>query len=563
MTDQDAITPVTGTARRRALVIAAIVAAVALVATLITVAVTRTGETDAAPDPSPTAAPAPGPNPFERPAEWSEHRPAVHVTPGQDWMNDPQKPFFLDGLWHYYYLYNADHPEGNGTAWYHATSTDLIHWEDQGVAIEKYGNGLGDIWTGTAVVDHDDTAGFGAGAVIALVTQQHEGVQRQSLFISTDGGYSFSSYEGNPVMDNPGADDWRDPRVFWDDAAGHWVMALAEHDRIGFYTSPNLREWTYVSDVDTDGLGVLECPDIFPMAVDGDPDDIRWVLMAGANGAGEGKTTGTVYWTGTWDGERFTADDSGHRWLDHGADYYAAVTWDDPRLAPEERLASRYSIGWMNNWAYAGEFPTEDWQGGSDSIIRSIRLASDAGAGEGEGDGAVRLLSTPAEELRMLEGEPRPLADAALDAGGTIDVGDPASDAYRLRLDAGSADGTGEVRVKVLTGDGRFATVGYDFDAQVAFVARDADAIAAGMPEEYRTVRTAPVATRDGRVTLDVVVDVASIEVFAGDGDAALTMATFGAPGDRHVRIEAPRGPVTVSDASLTPLRVAPIERVD
>lgn len=554
MTAQDApLTPAPRAPRRRTVVVAAIIAALALVAAVVTAVVTR--EDPRAADPAGQPA-QPAAEQFQRPADWSAHRPAVHFTPAENWMNDPQKPFFLDGVWHYYYLYNADHPDGNGTAWYHATSPDLVHWTEHGVAIEKYTNGLGDIWTGTAVVDHDDTAGFGEGAVIALVTQQTDGVQRQSLFFSTDGGYTFASYDGNPVMDNPGVADWRDPRVFWDDAAGHWVMALAEHDRIGFYTSPNLRDWTYTSDFTTDGLGVLECPDLFPMAVDGDPDRVRWVLLAGANGAAEGKTTGTVYWTGQWDGERFTADDAGpagHQWLDHGADYYAAVTWDDPRLSPEERLASRYSIGWMNNWAYAGRFPTEDWQGGSDSLVRSIRLASD-------GD-RVSLRSAPADELRMLEGEPRAVDDVNLDAGGIAELPAPGADAYRLSLDVSSADGSGEARVKVLTGDGRSATVGYDFAEQVAFVARDADAIAAGMPEEYRAVRTAPVPTRDGRVHLDVVIDVASIEVFAGDGEAALTMATYGAPGGRALRIEAAHGAVSVSGATLTPLRVAPIQR--
>lgn len=526
------------------------IAGLVLAATLVVLALTRTGGPDAEPTPSSTP---PAASPFERPADWSEHRPAVHFTPERNWMNDPQKPFLLDGVWHYYYLYNADHPHGNGTAWFHATSTDLVHWTEHGVAIEKYANGLGDIWTGTAVVDHDGTAGFGENAVIALVTQQTDGVQRQSLFYSTDGGYSFESYEGNPVMDNPGVADWRDPRVFWDDTAGHWVMALAEHDRIGFYTSPDLREWTYTSDFATTDLGVLECPDLFPMAVDGDPEDVRWVLMAGANGAAEGMTTGTVYWTGAWDGERFTPDEAGHRWLDRGADYYAAVTWDDPRLPADERLATRYGIGWMNNWAYAGAFPTADWQGGSDTVIRSIRLASD-------GDG-VALRSAPADELRTLEGEPRVVPELVVDAGDAAELPHPSSDAYRLTLDATSADGDGEVRVKVHTGGGTFATVGYDFAAGVAFVARDADAIAGGMPEAYREIRTAPVVAGDGRVRLDILVDVASIEVFAGDGQAALTMAAFGAPGERRLEVEAPRGSVTVSEVTVTPLRVAAIER--
>lgn len=555
MIDQDAPNPVVVVRRRprtRTLVIAALVA-VAFAAVATAVILTLVRGSDADPAPEQTATPPAASNPYERPADGSPQRPAVHFTPEKDWMNDPQKPIFIDGVWHYYYLYNADFPDGNGTAWYHSTSTDLVHWEDQGVAIDKYTNGLGDIWTGTAVVDTDNTAGFGAGAVIALVTQQVDGVQRQSLFASTDGGFSFESYQGNPVMENPGVADWRDPRVFWDDGAGHWVMALAEHDRIGFYTSPNLREWTFASDFVTTGLGVLECPDLFPMAVDGDPNDVRWVLLAGANGAAEGKTTGTAYWVGEWDGERFTADGAGHRWLDHGADYYAAVTWDDSRLPAEERLDSRYSIAWMNNWAYAGRFPTEDWHGGSNSVVRSIRLGA-------EGDSA-QLYSTPADELRSLEGEPERLDDLRLDAGSETELAAPASDAYRLRLDVASADGTGEVQVKVLDGDGRFATVGYDFDTQVAFVARDADAIAAEMPAEYRAVRTAPVPASDGRVQLDIVVDVASIEVFAGDGAASLTMATYGAPGERQLRVEAPRGPVEVSGGTITPLRVAPVVR--
>ena len=221
-----------------------------------------------------------------------------------------------------------------------------------------------------------------------------------------------------------------------------------------------------------------------------------------------------------------------------------------PRI---ERLDSRYSIGWMNNWAYAGRFPTEDWHGGSDSLIRSIRLGS-------KGDSAT-LYSTPAEELRSLEGEPERIADQRVEAGHTGELPAPASDAYRLTLDVAAADGTGEVRMKVLTGDGRFATVGYDFDTQAAFVARDADAIAADMPAEYRTVRTAPVSSHDGRVRLDVVVDVASIEVFAGHGEATLTMATYGSSGDRRLRLEAARGAVEITDATMTPLRLAPVER--
>lgn len=175
---------------------------------------------------------------FTRPDDWSEYRPAMHLTPAERWMNDPQRPFLLDGIWHYYYLYNADYPEGNGTEWYHATSRDLVHWVDHGVAIEKYENGLGDIETGSAVVDTDNTAGFGEGAVIAVLTQQHEGVQRQSLFVSTDRGYRFEPYEANPVMENPGEEHWRDPKIVWHDDHSEWLMVLPKVTSSGSTSRP-------------------------------------------------------------------------------------------------------------------------------------------------------------------------------------------------------------------------------------------------------------------------------------------------------------------------------------
>ena len=285
-------------------------------------------------------------------------------------MNDPQRPILLDGVWHYYYLYNAGYPKENGTEWYHLTSTDLVHWKEEGVAITKYKNGLGDIETGSAVVDHDNSAGFGKGAVIAVMTQQDQGIQRQSLFYSTDNGYSFTAYAQNPVMENPGEPDWRDPKIIRDEAHGQWVMALAEGSKIGMYTSPDLKNWHYASGIERNGLGTLECPDLFQLDLDGDPAKRTWVLAASANGSEEGFTTGVAYWTGEWDGTRFTPSDGPHQWLDAGSDFYAAVTWDDPRLTESQRMSSRHAIGWMNNWQYARQLPTR-------GLARRSRLHSE------------------------------------------------------------------------------------------------------------------------------------------------------------------------------------------
>jgi len=546
-----------GKKRRARLIVIAIVVVLAVAGALTWALLARPS---AQPPVTPSQAPSPSPEStdalqFERPGDWSDYRPAFHLTPEQNWMNDPQRPFYLDGVWHYYYLYNADYPNGNGTEWYHVTSTDLVHWKDEGVAIEKYTNGLGDIETGSAVVDVDNTAGFGAGAVIAIMTQQADGIQRQSLFYSTDGGYSFTAYEANPVMENPGTTDFRDPKIIWDAAHEGWVMVLAEGAKVGFYTSPDLIEWTYVSGFERDDLGTLECPDLFQMSVDGDPANTRWVLAASAHGSKYDKTTGLAYWTGTWDGTTFTPDREEPQWLDDGADFYAAVTWDDPSVSADERLASRYVIGWLNNWGYAGDLPTTDWKGGMFSIVRTIRLV--------DVDGVATLVSQPVDALNELDGEATVAETTVLPPGDSDSLPQPDTGSYRLQvaLSPEEADPAREVRLKLKDGGGHFATVGYDFELQRVFIARDTDAAAATMPDLYREVRGVSSPLRDGVVTLDIFVDYASVEVFADGGRQTLSSLAFGEPDANGFRVESVDGSTVVESLTLTPLAVAAPER--
>ncbi|WP_232549252.1 glycoside hydrolase family 32 protein [Propioniciclava soli] len=503
------------------------------------------------PSPSPTAV---APTPTAVTPSPQPGRPALHITPPDRWINDPQRPFFRDGQWHLYHLYNADYPDGNGTSWYHLTSTDLVHWRDEGVAIEKYRNGLGDIWTGSAVVDTENTAGYGAGAVLALATQQHDGVQVQSLFHSADGGFTFASADGNPVMPNPGVPDFRDPKVFWDAAHSRWVMALAEGDAIGFYTSPDLRAWTYRSRFTTTGLGVLECPDLFPLAVDDDPGEVVWVLMTGANGAAEGFTTGTAAWLGEWDGEAFTSDGD-HQWVDAGPDFYAATTWEDPRVSDAEQLQSRYLIGWMNNWNYATDLPAPDWAGGTLSLVRELALRTV--------DGQPRLVVQPLGGLDALApADEGPGADVTVTE--SWEASDPLPDgAYRLRVTVARDDAhpARETRLLLDAGDGSFITVGYDFAGQRVFVARDTDAIAATMPEDYRAIRSAPLAPDDGAVDLDIIVDDTTVEVFAGGGEATLSSVVHTAPGARGWGAASVAGVTRLLDLRVEPLAAAPVQQ--
>lgn len=469
-------------------------------------------------------APAPAVAAFDRPEGASRFRPSYHITPSKNWMNDPQRPILIDGLWHYYYLYNAGYPKENGTEWYHLTSTDLVHWKDEGVAIAKYKNGLGDVETGSTVVDTDNSAGFGKGAVIAVMTQQDQGIQRQSLFYSTDNGYSFTAYAQNPVMDNPGQPNWRDPKIIRDEAHGQWVMALAEGEKIGLYTSRDLLHWSYASGFERTGLGTLECPELFQLDLDGDPAKRTWVLAASANGSGEGFTTGVAYWTGEWDGTRFTASGKPHQWLDAGSDFYAAVTWDDPRLTQSQRMSSRHAIGWMNNWAYARQLPTEDWHGGADSMVRDIRLETIRGT--------PTLVSKPTAAMESLGGPVATVGERRMTQEGAGELPVPEGGAYRLDVTLERTPGDdGSVARIELGGEGRpFATVGYDFVKESAFISRDADAAATGNAElspDYRAMRHAASPPRNGTVELTIFVDYSSVEVFINGGEKTLTSLVF------------------------------------
>ncbi|MGP4031012.1 glycoside hydrolase family 32 protein [Pseudarthrobacter sp. 1C304] len=488
---------------------------------------------------------------FDRPEGASGYRPGYHITPAKNWMNDPQRPILLDGVWHYYYLYNAGYPEENGTEWYHLTSTDLVHWKDEGVAIAKYKNGLGDIETGSAVVDHNNSAGFGKGAVIAVMTQQDQGIQRQSLFYSTDNGYSFTGYEKNPVMENPGQPDWRDPKIIRDEAHGQWVMALAEGEKIGMYTSTDLKEWHYSSGLELAGLGTLECPDLFQLDLDGDPSKRTWVLAASANGSEEGFTTGVAYWTGSWDGSRFTADDPEHQWLDAGSDFYAAVTWDDPRLTESQRMSSRHALGWMNNWSYARQLPTEDWHGGADSMVRDIRLKTVTGK--------PALVSSPTPAMASIEGPGAMVGERRMTPDGAGELPAPPGGAYRLdvTLERAADDDGSEARIELGGEHGTFATVGYDFASESAFLSRDTDAAATGIADlhpGYRETRRTASPPREGKVDLAIFVDYSSVEVFINGGEKTMTSLVFPTGGAPALNAATSGGSLTLKSFSYRQL---------
>ncbi|WP_188802613.1 glycoside hydrolase family 32 protein [Sporolactobacillus putidus] len=443
------------------------------------------------------------------------YRAVYHFTTPDKWMNDPQRPLFFDGEYHFYYLYNRDYPNGNGTEWRQAISKDLVHWKDEGVAIPKYTTKNGDVWTGSFVVDSNNTAGFGKGAIVAILTQPSAGGGRQEqyLWYSTDKGKTFKSYRDQPVLLNPGVKDFRDPKVIWDSQSHKWVLLLAEGTKIGFYESQNLKDWHYTGGFFTQNIGIVECPDLFMMrANDG---TLKWVLGASANGKSIGQPNTYAYWTGNYNGKAFTADQSEPQWLDHGFDWYAGVTFESG--SREDALTQRYALGWMNNWDYPNNTPTmQDGFNGTDSIVRQISLKKQAGKTYG-------LISRPVETLDRLTGSTEHFKQIKVNGLKTLKA---KGDAYELDADVSWTDAANVgLRLRESADKTRHIDAGVFVRGGYSYVNR----AFTGQPDQsnkYLESR-APFDPSQKRVHIKVLVDKTSIEVFINDGRIVYTSEVF------------------------------------
>ena len=296
-----------------------------------------------------------------------QYRPVYHHTPAYGWMNDPNGMFYKDGVWNLYFQHNPYGSQWENMTWGHSTSTDLVHWKFQGDPVQP--DALGTVFSGSAVVDKENTSGFGKGAVIALYTSAGES-QTQSMVYSTDNGKTFTKYEGNPVITS-NVPDFRDPHMFWNEDIKKWNMILAAGQHMEIYTSDNLKDWKLESSFgETYGNhgGVWECPDLMKMKVRG-TDKEKWMLICNINPGGPFGGSATQYFIGDFDGHKFTCESKPEvtKWMDYGKDHYATVTFDN---APAGR---RVAIAWMSNWQYANQVPTLQYRSGN-SIPRDLGL---------------------------------------------------------------------------------------------------------------------------------------------------------------------------------------------
>ncbi|MBP0902647.1 glycoside hydrolase family 32 protein [Mariniflexile gromovii] len=335
------------------------------------------------------------------------YRPNFHFTPKKGWMNDPNGMFYKDGFYH---LYFQHYPNGNTWGpmhWGHAISTDMVTWKEMPIAI--YPDEKGYIFSGSSVVDVNNSSGFsknGIAPIIAMFTYHDMdgekagklNYQSQAIAYSLDEGQTFTKYSENPVIKNPGIKDFRDPKMFWDSIHKKWLMVLAAGQKIMFYSSLNLKDWKLESDFG-DGIGghggVWECPDLFPMKVQG-TDEVKWVLLVSINPGGPNGGSATQYFIGDFDGKKFTIDASFENdlnkseyksiWIDYGKDNYAGVTWSNIPDSDGRKLF----VGWMSNWDYANVVPTERWRSAM-TVARQIELQKE--------NASYRLLSQPVKEL--------------------------------------------------------------------------------------------------------------------------------------------------------------------
>lgn len=290
-------------------------------------------------------------------------RSIYHHTPIYGWMNDPNGMFYKDGVWHLYYQYNPYGSQWENMTWAHRTSTDLIHWKNHGEVIQP--DALGTIFSGSSVVDKENTAGFGKDAVVAFYTSAGA-AQTQSIAYSTDNGETFKKYVNNPILTSD-VPDFRDPNVFWNEEVKQWNLILAAGQQMNIYSSKNLKDWKYESSFG-EGYGnhggVWECPDLLKM---GD----KWVLICNINPGGPFGGSATQYFVGSFDGHKFTCESKPEvtKWMDYGKDHYATVSFSN---APDGRIVV---LPWMSNWQYANQVPTQQFRS-ANGLPRDLGLYS-------------------------------------------------------------------------------------------------------------------------------------------------------------------------------------------
>jgi fructan beta-fructosidase len=455
-----------------------------------------------------------------------QYRPQFHFSPEAHWMNDPNGMVYLDGEYHLFYQYYPDSTVWGPMHWGHAVSTDLVHWKHLPIAL--YPDSLGYIFSGSAVADSKNTSGLGSAdnpAIVAIFTYHNPVLERsgskvfqnQGIAYSTDKGRTWTKFKGNPVLKNPGITDFRDPKVFWHEETGKWIMILAVKDRIHLYSSPNLISWKFESEFGI-GIGahggVWECPDLFKLKVEGS-DVSKWVMFVSINPGGPNGGSATQYFTGDFDGHKFVPESINEKWVDRGCDNYAGVTWSNIPSSDGRRIF----MGWMSNWDYATIVPTVVWRSAT-TIPRELSLINS--------DNQHLLVSNPVKEIEMLRNGSVKTVTAGQQISGEKILTTDSLNLMQcelnidLNLAASKADSVGIIFENQR---GEKFIVGYSAVSKKIYIVRGANGESV-FAKRFKGVSEAAF-TPGSILKLHLLIDAGSAELFVGDGKLVMTTLIF------------------------------------
>ncbi len=470
---------------------------------------------------SPPASEAP---PIER------YRPLAHFTPQKNWINDPNGLVYYEGEYHLFYQYNPYATTWGHMSWGHAVSTDLIHWEHLPIALEEYLDPMTRdstmIFSGTAVVDVNNTSGLcqSNDCLIAIYTsnlhRDNQGLrQHQSLAYSNDKGRSWKRYDKNPILDIQ-RKDFRDPKVFWYEPQQKWVLALVVPDlfTVQLYESKNLLNWELMSEFGKvgDTLRIWECPDLFELPIQGQPGKSKWVLsLSGGHPAGP-TFVGMQYFVGDFDGKNFISDQTTPLYLDYGKDFYAGIIFNNVK----DRAVM---MGWINNWTYANQLPTESWRGAF-SLPRELALL--------ETPDGWRLTQEPVAEYTALRGDK------------ISELNSRNTNSFELELEIPEGSG-----IHLFKSEREQTTIGYQ-DGNLYLDRTKSGRV--DFQKDFASRESVGVKPRTPSITVRVIVDQSIIELISIDGLYSITDQVF--PTQENSRVEF-FGTVKVRNAwSLNPI---------
>ncbi|WP_413378787.1 glycoside hydrolase family 32 protein [Alkalihalobacillus sp. 1P02AB] len=476
------------------------------------------------------------------------YRPQFHFSTPVGNLADPNGLIFFEGEYHLFHQKNG--------MWAHASSPDLVHWEHMDIALDH--DILGQALSGSAVIDWNDTTGFfdGKAGMVAIYTSTAGG-EAQGIAYSKDNGRTWERYEGNPVIENPGIKDFRDPKVFWHDESAKWVMVVSTDKSVTFYNSDNLIDWEYQSEFG-EGHGshvaVWECPDLFRLPVDGDEENQKWVLHVSVGDNEETNGSTAQYFIGEFDGTQFIHEQDPETVLitDFGQDFYAAQSFS----GIPDKDGRHIWLGWMANWRYPYQSPTDPWIG-SMSIPRQLSLKTME-------NGLIQLVQEPIKELESLRAsefqlEPFDILDEhLLEFQGTT---------YEFETIM-EWDDLDEFGIRLRQGHNEETVIGINLRDEKVFLDRTNSGLSeltdrngelfsfgARFEQDYDIGR--------GEIKIHGFVDESSVEIFINDGEQVFTNLIYTTPTNQNIELYTKGGEVHVSEWSSYHLKSVWRERPD